>query len=327
MSAVLKVEDSDCRGAWRDAVIALPAEFTLDGGESLSEPRIAVRLYGDPAKPVIAVAGGISAGRVVADAGEEKGWWADYVAPGRVIDLNTYCVLGFDFLPNAEEQATTISTLDQARALSVALDALGVKGLDAFVGSSYGGMVALAFAAAYPDRIKNLIVVSAAERPHAFGTALRGVQRRIVDFARKNGDADEGVALARQLAMVSYRTPGEFSARFDHAPGAAAGDPYAVCDYLIARGEAFGMDPQRFITLSDSIDRHAVDLSKIRARALFVAAQGDQLSPPAEVRRCAAAVARARYVEIVSQYGHDAFLKEAASIGPFIDRFLKEPGK
>jgi homoserine O-acetyltransferase len=81
------------------------------------------------------------------------------------------------------------------------------------------------------------------------------------------------------------------------------------------------------VTLSDSIDRHAVDLTKITARTLFVAAQGDQISPPADLRRCAAATARARYVEIVSQYGHDAFLKEAPAIGPFIKNFLKESGK
>ncbi len=325
MSALLKVEENDCR--WRDVVVDLPIDLALDSRERLSEPRIRIRLHGDPTKPVVAVAGGISAGRIVADAEEERGWWADYVAAGRSVDLNNYCVLGFDFLPNAGEQATTISTHDQARALALALDALNIERLNAFVGSSYGGMVALAFASACPDRIDNLIVISAAEKPHPFGTALRGVQRRIVDFARENNDAAEGVALARQLAMVSYRTPGEFAARFDHTPGAAAGDPHAVCDYLIARGSAFGMDAQRFVTLSDSIDRHAVDLSGICARTLFVAAQGDQLSPPADVRRCAAAVPRARYVEVVSQYGHDAFLKEAASIGPFIDRFLKESGK
>lgn len=326
MSAVLKVEEAACRG-WRDEVIVLPDDFVLDSGETLSEPRIAVRLYGDPENPVVAVAGGISAGRVVADAGDEQGWWRDYVAAGRSVDLNRSCVLGFDFLPNPGETAKTISTLDQARALAFALDALKLNKLHAFVGSSYGGMVALAFAAAFPQRIENLVVISAAERPHPFGTALRGVQRRIVALADKHGDDAEGVALARQLAMVTYRSPAEFAARFEHAPGAAAGDPYAVCDYLIARGEAFGMNAERFVTLSDSIDRHAADLSKICARTLFVAAQGDQLSPPADIRRCAAAVARARYVEIVSQYGHDAFLKEAASIGPFVQRFLEESSK
>lgn len=322
MSAVLKIEE--CGADWRDAVVALPDGFILASGERLSQPQIALRLYGDPAKPVIAVAGGISAGRIVADAGEEKGWWAQYVAAGRSVDLNAYCVLGFDFLPNAEEHAQTISTDDQARALSVALGALGIEALNTFIGSSYGGMAALAFAAAYPDAVENLIIISASDRPHPFGTALRGVQRRIVELAASNGAPGEGVALARQLAMVSYRTPGEFAARFNHAPGDTAGDPYEVCDYLIARGKAFAMDPQRFVTLSDSIDRHSVDLKKIRAHTLFIAAQGDQLSPPGDIRRCAAGVHRARYVEIASQYGHDAFLKEAASIGPFIQSFLKE---
>ena len=326
MSAVLKIEEATCRD-WRDETVALPDDFALDSGEALSLPRIAVRLYGDPKNPVVAVAGGISAGRIVADAGDEKGWWRDYVAAGRTIDLNRSCVLGFDFLPNSDETAKTISTRDQARALGFALDALAIDKLHAFVGSSYGGMVALAFAAAFPQRIENLIVISAAERPHPFGTAVRGVQRRIVALTQRRGDDAEGVALARQLAMITYRSPGEFAARFEHAPGDAAGDPYAVCDYLIARGEAFDMDAERYVTLSDSIDRHSVDLSKINARALFVAAQGDQLSPPADIRRCAAAVSRARYVEIVSQYGHDAFLKEAASIGPFVQRFLEESSK
>ncbi len=326
MSAVLKFEEGDCR-AWRDEVVNLPADFKLVGGETLSDPRIALRLHGDPSKPLIAVAGGISAGRIVADAGDEKGWWRDYVSAGRSIDLNNYCALGFDFLPNAEEAARTITTQDQANALATALDALGVSSLHSFVGSSYGGMVALAFAASFPQRIENLIVISAAERPHPVGTALRGIQRRIVAFAEERGDAAQGVALARQLAMVTYRTPGEFAARFEHAPGEGAGDPYSVCEYLISRGDSFDMSAKRFVTLSDSIDRHAVDLSKVAARTLFIAAQGDQLSPPSEIRRCAGAVARARYVEIASQYGHDAFLKEAASIGPFIQHFLQESGK
>lgn len=324
MSAVLNIAENAQRAEWRDCVVPLSADFTLVSGERLSQPKIALRLYGEPTKPVIVVAGGISAGRIVADAGGEKGWWSDYVADGRVIDLRNYCVLGFDFLPNPEEQAITISTKDQARAIGAGLDALEIATLDTFVGSSYGGMVALAFAEAFPDRIKNLAIISAADKPHPFGTGLRGVQRRIVEFAREHDDAAAGVALARQLAMVTYRSAAEFETRFDHAPGNAAGDPYTVCDYLIARGGAFQMDAQRFITLSDSIDRHTVDLTKIKARTLFVAAQGDQLSPPKDVRRCANAVPRARYVEIVSQYGHDAFLKEAASIGPFIDRFLKE---
>jgi homoserine O-acetyltransferase len=187
MSALLKIEETDCRAFVRDEKPALPEDFALASGEALSKPYLRLRIHGDSAKPAIVVAGGISAGRVVADSAGEKGWWRDFVAPGRAIDLNDYCVVGFDFLPNAEETARTISTADQARALGHALTAYGIERLFAFVGSSYGGMVALAFAAGFPRRVENLIVISAAEKPHPFGTAMRGVQRRIVEFGAANG--------------------------------------------------------------------------------------------------------------------------------------------
>jgi homoserine O-acetyltransferase len=185
-------------------------------------------------------------------------------------------------------------------------------------------MLALAFAEAFPDRLEKLCVISAADRPHAASTALRGVQRRIVEFAIRAGDPKGGLSLARQLAMTTYRTPEEFEARFPHRPGERAGDPYAVCDYLIARGDAYQMAPERYVTLSDSIDRHRIDPARIEAEALFIAVSEDRLVPAADTARLAAAAPRARYAEISSLYGHDAFLKEAATIGPLIKTFIEE---
>lgn len=307
-----------------DVSILLPGDFALDSGEALSRPELRLRIYGDKARPVVAVAGGVSSGRVAADELVARGWWRDIVAPGGAVDLDRFCVLAFDFLPNPEERARTISTTDQARALAHALGVLSIEKLFAFVGASYGGMVALAFAAAFPDRVENLCVISAADRPHPAATALRGVQRRIVEFASRAGEPREGVALARQLAMIAYRTPEEFEQRFDHRPGAAAGDPYAVCDYLIARGRAYPMSAGRYVTLSDSVDRHRVEPQKIRAASLFIGAASDRLVPTGDMRRLAGAVAGSSLIEIDSLYGHDAFLKEAGVIGPRIRQFLEE---
>lgn len=306
-----------------DISVILPPDFRLQSGEKLSRPEIRLRLHGDPANPAIIAAGGISAGRVVADATGEKGWWQDIVREAGAIDPEKFCAIGFDFLPSAAEIARTISSRDQARALAIALDKINIGRLRAFVGASYGGMVALAFAEEFPARIEKLCVLSAADRPHPAATALRGVQRRIVDFARRAGAGEEGVSLARQLAMITYRTPEEFAARFNHVPGEAAGDPYEVCDYLISRGGAYRMAPERYVTLSDSIDRHSVDATKIRTPSLFVAAASDRLVPPADIAR-AAADANGRFIEIQSLYGHDAFLKEAASIGPIIKSFIED---
>lgn len=308
-----------------DVSVFLPDDFTLESGEQLSRPEIRVRVYGDPENPAVAVAGGVSAGRAVADVKDEKGWWSEIVSSGGPVDLNRFCVIGFDFLPYDGETARTITTADQARALVDALDVLNIETLHAFVGASYGGMIALVFAELFPARIKNICAVSAPDRAHPSATAIRGIQRRIIKLAEKNGDGQEGVALARQLAMISYRTPEEFENRFDSAPGGAAtGDPYDVCDYLIARGAAYPANPGRYLTLSDSVDRHRADPSKIKAKTLIIAATSDRLAPVGDLRRLAEALEHSSIIEISSLYGHDAFLKEAAVIGPHIKSFLEE---
>ncbi len=310
--------------AFCDVSIFLPADFVLESGERLTRPELRVRVYGDPENPAVAVAGGISAGRAVADVEGEKGWWRDIAAQGGAIDIDQFCVVGFDFLPNAGEQARTITTSDQARAFAHALDVLKIEKLRAYAGASYGGMIGLAFAASFPERVEKLCVISAAEKAHPAATALRGVQRRIIEFASRCGNPQEGVSLARQLAMVTYRTPEEFEERFESVPGAEAGDPYDVCEYLIARGAAYGASPERYLTLSDSIDRHRADLSRIQADALFIAATSDRLVPIDDMRRVAGAVSNAALIEIPSLYGHDAFLKEVAAIGPHVQNFLEE---
>lgn len=327
MSAALEIlwfEPAAPGGACVDISVLLPADFTLQSGEKLSRPELRMRLFGPDDAPAVAVSGGISAGRDIADGAGARGWWRDFVGPGLAIDTAATRVIGFDFLPNPGERARTISTEDQARAFAHALDAIGVGTLKAFVGASYGGMLALAFAAAFPERVERLCAISAADRPHAASTALRGVQRRIVDFAIRAGDPQAGLSLARQLAMTTYRTPEEFGARFAHRPGAQAGDPYAVCDYLIARGDAYRMAPERYVTLSDSIDRHAVDPARIAAKALLIAVTQDRLVPAADSLRAAEAAPNARYAEISSLYGHDAFLKEHAVLSPLIKSFIEE---
>lgn len=325
-SAQIETEETVLRKTvcFSEVSVFLPGDIELDSGETLSKPELAVRIYGDLTRPAVVAAGGVSAGRIVADTAEDRGWWRDFVHAGGAIDLDGYCIIGFDFLPNDGETARTISTADQARALSHALDIIGVEELDAFVGASYGGMVGLCFAELFPERIRKLIAISAPDRPHPAATALRGVQRRIIELATECGRPEEGVSLARQLAMVSYRTPEEFGDRFESVPkGEATGAPYDICEYLIARGQAYDVAPERYLTLSDSVDRHRADPAKIKAETLVIAAASDRLSPPADLKRLADAIPSARFVEIQSLYGHDAFLKEPGVIGPHINEFLK----
>ncbi len=296
----------------RDVRAVLPDNFRLESGQGLAAGEIVGRLHGPEQGPLVFVAGGISSGRFATL------WWSWAVRSGGPIDPERVRVLAFDLLPGHGESGITLTTTDQARLLALLLDSLGEPRIDVFVGASYGGCIGLAFAAAFPDRIGELAVISAAHRAHPAATARRGVQRRLLAFARDCGREAEGIALARELAMTTYRTADEFALRFASTPPAEAGDPYPVCDYLIARGAEYAgaTSADRWITLSDSLDRHAVEPEAVRCPLTVIGFTSDGLVPIEDSRDLAARAPNLRrLIEAPSIFGHDAFLKERELIG------------
>ncbi len=289
--------------------------------------------------------------RVFVTEDPKQGWWSEVVGPGCALDANRFRVLSFDYLGGSAEttgpasaaaasapragtgavpgsctdEATqvaspthtpfpNISTYDQAELLVRLLNNLGLKSLRAIVGGSYGGMVALAFGERYPERVSQLVVIGAADRTHPMATAWRSVQRRILRFAVDCGRPKEGLQLARALAMSTYRSSEEFEARFDGAP-VREGERFSfpVERYLFARGSDFAAayNPQAILCLSESIDLHNVDATRIFVPTTIVAIREDQLVPLSDLRGLAARLAAAKLHEVSSIYGHDAFLKES----------------
>ncbi len=296
----------------RDVRAPIPGDFRLESGERLAASEVVGRLHGPAGGPLVVVAGGISSGRFVTR------WWSWAVRAGGPVDLDRVRVLGFDLLPGKDEPAVTITTTDQARLLALLLDALDEPRVEAFVGASYGGCIGLAFAAAFPERIGHVVALSAAHRTHPAATAWRGVQRRVLAFARDCGREAEGVALARELAMATYRTSEEFALRFASTPPTEAGAPYPVCDYLIARGAGYAevSSAARWIALSDSLDRHDVAPEAIQCALTVVGFTSDRLVPVEDSRELAdGAPHLRRLIEAPSIFGHDAFLKERELVG------------
>jgi homoserine O-acetyltransferase len=264
---------------------------------------------------------------VALDAEGRPGWWSSLVASGGGVDLDRFAVLGLDFAADPAGIAAP-STAMQAGVLRAALDLFGVDRVHAIVGASYGGMVALAFAEGHPDRVGKLVAVSAGACPHPYATAMRELQRRVVDLGLRQGDAGEALAIARGLAMLTYRTPEEFEQRF--SPGLANGDclgTSAPGEYLRARGEQFRsvMSPERFLSLSASIDRHQVDPARIVTPALIVGAQTDQLVPPVQLQSLHERLGGPSSLHLLPcLYGHDMFLKEPAPLAALVKPFLEE---
>lgn len=291
----------------RDVSASIPENFRLASGQRLAATQMSGRLHGSTAGPLIVVAGGISSDRFA------PRWWPWAVSPGGPIDIGRARVLAFDLLPGAGDAGVTITTTDQARLLALLLDAIAEPRIDAFVGASYGGCVGLAFAEAFPARIRELVVISAAHRTHPAATAWRGVQRRLLAFARDCGREAEGIALARELAMTTYRTAEEFGLRFALTPPPEAGQPYPVCDYLIARGADYAgaTSVDRWISLSDSLDRHAVDPEAVLCPLTLIGFTSDRLVPIDDIRELADRAPNLRRLIVApSVFGHDAFLKE-----------------
>ena len=280
------------------------------------------KMFGRHDGRTVAVLGGISAGRAVCNEQGIAGWWGNIAGDGCAIDTRTTRVIGIDYLGSEltrDDSPQIITTRDQAEALASVLDVLGIARLHALVGSSYGGMVALAFASLFPERVGRLVVFGAADRPHPMATAVRTVQRRIVALAVAAGRPDEGVALARALAMTTYRTPDELAARFTEA-GEVEG-------WLDHHGEKFAAawTPARYATLSRSIDLHAVDPGTISTPVTLVSFSGDAIAPPAQIRALANRLAGdATLHEIETPYGHDAFLKEAGIVADILKRSLEQ---
>jgi homoserine O-acetyltransferase len=310
-----------------EGIFTLAEDLPLHFGGSLADVRVAWRLAGAANAPVVAVLGGISAGRRVFAAPPEQGWWKEIVGPDAALDANRFRILGIDFLggsgattgPRAgQTDFPSVSAFDQAAILAKLLPLLGFDKLHAIVGASYGGMVALAFAERHPKQVARIVAISAADRAHPMATAWRSVQRETVRVLAAHGDGAAGLKLARALAMATYRSPQEFAQRFTGAAIRKEGVlRLPVESYLYARGQAYADSyiPEAFVCLSESIDLHTVEPDKIKVPTTLVGVVEDQLVPIEDIRSLAARLGTpSRLVELSSLYGHDAFLKETAAL-------------
>ena len=323
--------------------------FALESGARLAALHVAYRHDGPgPAEaPQVLVIHALTGS---ADAAGD--WWSPLIGPGLALDTERVGVLSANLLggcygttgPTSPDPATgdpygaafpAISTRDQARAHWALLDALGVPGLALVVGGSLGGMVALEVALERPEAVRSVMPIAAPAATGALAVAWNAIQLALVDRL-----GDDGLALARELAMTTYRSEADFDQRFGRA-AEADGTP-SIVSYLRYQGRKLvrRFDPDTYRTLVGAMDRHDIGagrggpgpalarLADNGVRMTGLGITGDILFGPEQVRALVDAAAaeggHARYVEVRSTKGHDAFLAEWDALAAILRGVLDE---
>jgi homoserine O-acetyltransferase/O-succinyltransferase len=294
------------------------------------------------------------------------GWWDPLIGPGRPLDTDRYCVISSNFLggcygttgPTSVDPRTgkrfgmsfpEYTVRDMVHVQKALLDHLGVHSLVTVIGGSLGGMQVLEWPLCYPKMVRSIVPIATASQHSAWCIGLNDLARQAImnDPAWRGGAYEPdrqpaaGLSLARQIAMVTYRSDVSFDIRFQREravvpPG--AGTPasrYQVESYLRYQGDKLvaRFDANTYLYISRAMDDHDVAagrgplgdvLGSIGVPSLNIGITSDLLYPVHEQRTIAAALPRSVYREIDSPDGHDAFLIAYDQLGPFVHDFLKE---
>ena len=141
----------------------------------------------------------------------------------------------------------------------------------------------------------------------------------------------QGLSLARQFAMLSYRTPEEFGERFDTVPEVINGRVRCAAeDYLDAAGAQYvARTPvNAYLRLSESIDLHRIDPAHVAVPTVVVAVEGDRLVPLSDSVALVEGLGTRGLLRVLrSPYGHDAFLKETDRIDAILVTALRDASR
>lgn len=292
-------------------------------------------------------------------------WWGDLIGPGCPLDTERYFVICPNVIgspygtlsPLTTNPATgaaygpdvpRVTIRDTVRLHRRLLWQLGVEQVVAAIGGSMGGMQVLEWAF-YGSFVHALIPVAVGGRHTPWQIAWSEAQRRAIaadpnwNDGHYTDDAPptEGVAAARMMAMVSYRSHASFQQRFGRQLQPENGTPFegrppfAVESYLHHHGEKLNQrfDANCYVALTEQMDTHDVSrgrgayadvLASIEQPTLVVGIDSDVLYPLAEQKELADTLPNATLETLSSPHGHDAFLIEQDELGALIRPFLQE---
>lgn len=329
--------------------------FVTEGGETISSPTVAYQSWGTINKErdnVIVVCHALT-GNTAADE-----WFHGLVGPGKTLDPKQHFIICPNSLGSCygtsgplsispetgdplRADFPEITIRDMVRLQQRLLDHLRVSGVELVIGGSMGGMQALEWAI-MDDRPQAAILIGMGKEHSPWTIGISHAQRQAIynDPNWKEGyysaedPPREGLALARMIAMISYRTDSDYQKKFGRLLQDGT-DSYQVESYLNYQGDKLvdRFDAVSYVRLTQAMDSHDVGrdrtssedvLQTVDIPVLVIGTDSDLLYPVHEQQELARLLAKGRYHEIESTYGHDAFLIEFEQMDNIITPFLTE---
>ena len=371
-------------GAWRATddpgtrkFFTAERSLALEGGDVLESVTLAYETWGtlaEDASNAILICHALTGdSHVTGGSGgtyTDTGWWAGIVGPGLAIDTDRYFVVCANVLggcqgstgPSSIDPATgkpygssfpQITNRDIARSQVCLADELGIDRWFSVVGGSMGGMAVLEWAAMFPERVASIAPIATALAASPQQIAWSAVGRLAIandehfaggDYYENARGPGRGLAVARQVAMVHYRSGEEWDERFGRDPLDRMDrfdqwGRFQIEGYLDYHGGKFPhrFDANSYIVLNRAMDLHdigrgrgghAAALDRFTGSSMTVSVSSDFLYPPAQQSEMAEVLRlnnrRCAYHTIESVYGHDGFLVEHDKLAPLLIEFFEK---
>lgn len=339
---------------------------TLSGGAHLPEVEVAFEQYGELSSygdNAILVCHALTGS---ARAAGENGWWDPVIGPEAALDTDRYAVFCANILgscygtsgPLSIDPLTGrpygphfphVSVGDMVAVQRQLMAALGVKSLVTVAGGSLGGLQVLEWAVQAPEMVRSIAPIGCSLSHSPWAIAFNETARQAIrvdpnwhagDYASHGVSPDDGLALARMVAMISYRSCESFEDRFGRRERLGDEDGtgrYEIESYLHYQGEKLvqRFDANCYMRITEAMDSFDVGqgrggaakaLAPFRGPALVMGIETDILYPVHQQQEIAATLEAngndVTFDLIRSIHGHDAFLMEWDQLDTALRAFL-----
>ena len=336
--------------------------LTLKSGQVLPQFNLIYETYGElnaDKSNAVLICHALSGHHHVAGKHSENdknpGWWDNLIGPGKPLDTNKFFVIGLNNLGGCHGSSGPISTNpdtdrpwgasfpivtveDWVNSQARLADYLGIKQLAAVLGGSLGGMQALQWSIAYPERMRHALVIASAPNLTAQNIAFNEVARQAIitdpefyegDYYNHGALPRRGLRIARMLGHITYLSDDAMGAKFgrklrDGNIKYGFDVEFEMESYLRYQGDKFAgeFDANTYLRMTRALDyfdpalEYGGDLSSalsnVTADFLVVSFTSDWRFSPARSREIVKALLdnelSVSYAEVTAAHGHDAFL-------------------